>query len=57
MKKIRLRKWVKVVLTIIASVSCFLMVCGCDSLKVMCIKTLFTIPVFVLSVLTLKIYE
>ena len=57
MKKIRLRKWVKVVLTIIASVSCFLMVCGCDSLKVMFIKTLFTIPVFVLSVLTLKIYE
>lgn len=57
MKKLRLRKWVKVVLGLLLLLDMFFMVCECDSNKVLFIKTLITMPIASAIVLTLKYFE
>lgn len=57
MKKIRLRKWVKVVLSAILLVDMFFMVCECDDIKLLFIKTLITMPIALAIVLTFKYFE
>lgn len=49
MKKIRLRKWVKVVLTIILIFSLIILAGECDSIKVMLIKSVVCLITFSLS--------
>lgn len=57
MKKLRLRKWVKVVLSIILLVDVFFMVCDCDSNWLLFIKTLITMPIALVTFFILKVFE
>lgn len=43
MKKIKLRRWVEVLLKIVLLIDMFIMVCEAQSLKVMLFKTIITI--------------
>lgn len=57
MKKIRLRKWVKVVLSVILIGDLFFMICDCDSNWLLFIKTLITMPIALVTFFILKVFE
>lgn len=57
MKKIRLRKWVKVVLSIILLIDIFFMVCDCDSNMLLFIKSLITMTIASVIFFILKVFE
>lgn len=55
-KKYRLRKWVKLILYIVITFSLLVLVCECDSLKIMVLKTIITAPVLLVSGILLNEY-
>ena len=57
MKRLRLRKWVKVVLTIIAFISLIIASCECDDTKLFIIKSIISLITFILSTMTLLIFQ
>ena len=57
MKKIRLRKWVKVVLTILAFMSFIIASCDCDNTRLFIIKSIISLITFVFSTMTLLIFQ
>ena len=54
MKKLRLRKWVKVVLYLVILISGFIMILEHDSIRVMIIKTILTAPFLLASTILLN---
>lgn len=54
MKKLRLRKWVKVVLYLVILISGFIMVLEHDSIRVMIIKAILTAPFLLASTILLN---
>lgn len=55
-KRIKLRGWVLVVLKIILLIDIFFMICEADTIKVLLIKTLITLPIMFLIIYLLANY-
>lgn len=56
MRKLRLRKWVKIVLSIILIVDLFFMILESDSDYLLFIKTLITLPIAVITFMILSMF-
>lgn len=57
MKKIRLRRWVVVVLSIILMLDLFVMILDCDSTMLLFVKTLITAPIAFVIFMILKMFN
>ena len=56
MKKIRLRRWVVVVLSIILMLDLFVMILDCDSTMLLFVKTLITAVIAFVVYMVLELY-
>ena len=56
MKKVKLKKWVKVVLTIMLLVDMFIMILECDSCLLLLVKTILCSIIGLMIMIPLKAY-
>ena len=57
MKKIRLRKWVEVTLKVLLLVDMFFMVCDAETITLLFIKTIITMPLALVIIMILKVFN
>ena len=56
MKKIKLKRWVAIVLGILLMLDLFVMILDCDSTMLLFVKTLITVPLAVVIYMVLELY-